>query len=414
MMLSFSRKNTTLNRHHVSSKAPLSTPLLALLLGPVCSLPVLAEISDTLHPFLSTTISHDDNLLRLSKEQQVGQGGYGDTSKQVAGGLTFERPIGRQQVSAQVTLSRVTFDRFDQLDYNGKDLQANWKWVLGNHLSGDIGGNYEQTIAPFTDFHSDQRNLRTHKREYANGAWLFHPRWQVRAGFTRNDYDYELDAQRYSNRTEDMSEAGVDYLAPSGSKVGVQLRHLKGSYPDGFYNSVLVNDGYTQDEVKANILWLYSGTTQLQFLGGWARREHSVFTSRDDSGTNGRLVLYWSPLGKVKLTGSVWREFAAVESTVVNSSLNNGVSLGAAWAATGKITVNGQVKRETRDFSAQTEGGASLDDEARNTSLGVTYLPRDAIELNLTGFKDDRDGSRAAGTSSYSSKGVSLSAKIQF
>lgn len=411
---------------------------LALALGPLCCLPAVAqvdnlqstsaltpnadprpaEISDTFHPYLSTTITHDDNLLRLAPNDPTGlaAGGFGDTYKDVTGGIKFERPIGRQLVTGKVELSRVTFDRFDELNYNGKEAEVNWKWALGNHLSGDIGGVYEETIAPFADYHSDQRNLRTHKRDYFNGAYLFHPRWQVRVSFVDEKYNYDLDAQKLSNRKEDISDLGLDYLAPSGSKVGLQLRHLKGSYPDGYFGTLLVNDGYTQDEAKANISWLYSGNTQVTFLGGWARRQHNVFTERDDSGTNGRLVVYWTPLGKVKFTASAWREFAAVESTAINSALNKGGSLEATWSATSKITIDALYKHENRDFDglvAQAAPG-SLEDETNTSSLSISYLPLDKITLSLSAFQDNRDGSPGAGTNSYRSKGLSFNAKVQF
>ncbi|MES2741003.1 MAG: XrtB/PEP-CTERM-associated polysaccharide biosynthesis outer membrane protein EpsL [Pseudomonadota bacterium] len=390
---------------------------LALAVGALFSVPASAEISDTIHPFIATSISHDDNLLRVADTPNGQNDARSDTYKRVDGGVIVERPIGRQVLSGQAKFTRVSFNRFDELDYNGKDLSAALAWELGNHVSGHLGMTYSQTLAPFSDFHSEQRNLRIQKREYVDANWRFHPSWQTHAGFTREKFSYDLEAQRFSNRTEDASEFGVDYLAVSGSRVGVLLRKLKGTYPEHrTIGDAVLDDGYDQDEVKANIYWALSGVTQVQFVGGWVRRSHSFFTLRDDSGTNGRVNVIWKPLGKVQYRAAAWREFAAVEGNFVSSSLNSGASAGATWDATAKIRVEAQLRAETRDFSAIGGGSvpADLSDSSRSVTLGVSYAPKQSITLGVSANRDSRSGSPGIGTNSYTSNGVSFNASAQF
>lgn len=234
---------------------------LALLIGAAFSPAAHAEISDTIHPFIQTTYAYDDNLLRLSEfPGQIPD--LSDSSRTVQGGFLFERPVGRQLFTGYAKLSHVKFNRFTELNYNGKDALVDWAWQLGNRWQGHLGTSYLETLAPFTDTNSDQRNLRTQRRHYADANWLFHPNWQVRAGFSRFTADYELPAQQINNRTEDATELGLDYLATSGSKVGIQLRQLKSNYQfKGNPLLGLVDNDYTQDEIKANVLWLVSGPT---------------------------------------------------------------------------------------------------------------------------------------------------------
>lgn len=380
--------------------------------------PALAEISDTIHPFVAANYFYDDNLLRLADNQSI-DGARSDHYSEVDAGLLFERPVGRQMFNAQLKVSKVNFDRFSQLDYTGKDFTGVWNWQLGNHWSGHLGGLYSETLAPFSDFHTEQRNVRTHSREYVDANYLFHPRWQVHAAYSNEKFSYDLASQSYSNRTETAAEFGGDYLAPSGSKVGLVFRHLDGKYPDGTLGGVLVHDNYTQDEAKASIVWIYSGVTQVSFLGGYVRRQHDVFTQRDDSGVNARLTAYWQPLGKVKFTGAAWREFAAVDGTFINSSLNSGISLDTAYAATGKISVDLLLRHEKRAFQpAQGAGsvfdGLGLDDKSDTAQLGVTYLWRPNLQLNLNASHDKRSGSVAAGTNQYKSNSVSFGLRAQF
>jgi exopolysaccharide biosynthesis operon protein EpsL len=392
----------------------LPTPL-ALAVALVCC-SARADISDTIKPFVSLGWTYDDNLLRLPDDAPADIQ-RSDRATQGIAGFTLERPIGRQKISGQAKLSRTTFDHYDQLNYNGKDFSLDWAWVLGNHFDGNIGGSYQQVLTPFNDFHSEERNLRTQRREYANGGWRLHPSWRLHAGFQRDRYDYELQAQSLNNRKEDRSEIGIDYLAASGSRVGLVARHIKGDFlnPRRLGASFL-DQNYTQDELKANVNWLYSEITQLQLLAGYAKRKHDTFTERDSSGLNGRVTVNWKPSVKLHFTAEAWREFAAVESVIVNNSVNKGASFNAAWDVSAKVQANAGIKREKRNFERLPgiffNGDPS--DTTRSTTLGLVYQPARKVQLSATAFHDRRSGTPLAGTGSYRAKGASLMATVQF
>lgn len=420
-MLSFSPKHMHASRHRAPAPTP-TRPLagaaaLAALAGALSAPAAHAAISDTVHPFVAVAYTHDDNLLRLDDGQQGANGERGDTFRQVQAGFLFERPIGRQVLTGHAKWSSVTFDRFDQFDYSGKDYLAALEWHLAHHLDGNLGASYSQSLTPFTDSPFNERNLRVQRREYLNGGWRFHPSWRLRGGFTRERFDYDLTAQRFNERSEEATELGLDYEPATGSRVGLQLRQVKGIYPNRRpVGAQLVDLGYDQNEVKANIYWRFSGTTQFQVLAGWVERQHNFFTMRDSSGLNGRAIMYWSPTGKLRLTATAWREYSAVESTLIESSLNNGASLAAAWSLSSKVRLDASLRREQRDFTAL--NGVTLSEDAhdstRSASLGVNYAPRPGIQLGVTLARDVRDGSRVVGTGSYRANVASFNASAQF
>lgn len=413
------RSRTALSMMRHSRMRPVLRAACVMVLGCLGSSSASAALSDTIFPFLATSYAYDDNLLRLDDVTPGYTGPRSDTSRQIQAGFLFNRPIGRQILSGQAKWSRVSFQHFSDFDYNGKDFLFDWEWHLGNHLDGHAGALYSQTLTPFSDFQSSdtERNLRTRHRTYVDGGWLFHPSWRLRAGLSRERYSYDLLRLRSADRVEDIGELGLDYLASSGSKIGVQLRHLKGSYPNRLVNTPFsLVDGYSQDEVKANIYWRYSATTQVQLLAGWVRRSYADFEGRDSSGTNGRVVVYWAPLAKVRFTGSLWHEFGAVESALVSSSLNNGASIAAAWDITSKVRMDAEVRRQKRDFSAANGllVSGDISDSTRTESLGLTYAPKPSIQLSLNAFRDKRNGAPIINTGSYRAKGASVSASIQF
>ncbi|MDC8757599.1 XrtB/PEP-CTERM-associated polysaccharide biosynthesis outer membrane protein EpsL [Janthinobacterium fluminis] len=393
-----------------------AAPALAALLAAMWAAPAAADISDTIHPFAAVTVSRDGNLFRLA-DQDASSGPRADTIRQLQGGFTFERPIGRQVLSGQAKVSKVTFGHYQQLNYNGRDLLAALEWHVGNHIDGHAGVSNAQTLTPFTDFRSNERNLRVQRREYLDGGWRFHPSWRVRGGMTQDHFEYELLSQRFSERKERSAELGVDYLASSDSRVGLQLRRVSSDYPNKrVVGGIGIDEGYVQNELKASIYWRFSGVTQMQFLGGLVERKHSLFTLRDSKGTNGRLVVYWTPLSKLRLTATGWREFGAVESSFVNSSLSVGGSLAATWDISSKLRADAQVRREKRDFSSINgvvfPSGAT--DTTRSASLGLTYSPHRSIQLGVGLTHDVRDGAALIGTGSYSANGVSLNANARF
>ena len=384
----------------------------------VCSLSSTPAVSGTLQPFVSAAVEHDDNLFRASDDDAA----RGDTYRSAGGGVRFERPVSRQVITAFADFSSVKFDRNSQLDYLRKDLRGDWHWFVASHFDGHIGGYYRQELASFADFDVVQRNLRVSKKRYADGRWRFHPSWQLRGEVSKEEYAYELASQRASDRTEDSWVAGVDYLARSGSTAGFQLRRLEGKYPNWLTagNTGMLINGYDQDEAKLNVLWLATGSTQLLFLGGWVQRKQMGQSTRDDSGTNARLIVNYTPAGRMKVTGQAWREFAAIDGALIGSALANGASALVTWEFSAKIQGEVDVRHEEREFkpfggAAQPVAAADLASDSRDTrSVALVYKPLRNITIKARAFQEQRSGSLAAGTNSYKANGASINATLQF
>lgn len=377
--------------------------------------PALADDADAFHPFVGIAYTYDDNLLRLP-DDYPGFGQRSDRMLQGTAGLLFERTYSRQQLYAQAKLTKVKFDHFSQLDYDGKDAQARWKWQLGDAFSGTLEGAYVQTLAPYTDFHGDERNLRTQHRTHADIAWLVHPSWRLRAATGRDRFQYELAAQRFNNRTERLAEAGIDFVSRRGNYVGVVARRLEGEFPNKrVVGGTVIDEDFEQDELKARVSWRTSGITTLDVLAGYARRKHAVLGERDAGGANGRITLGYLPSGKTRITVAVYREFTPMEGSIVSYSLNKGASVSAIYAMTGKTRLNASYSREQRDYVARVAlpQGIELSDTLTNAQLGMTYEATRNIQLSLSGFRQQRS-SGGVGFGSFIANGATLSANVQF
>lgn len=395
--------------------------MLAMLAASIDALAVAPALAappeEGLHLYGGIGWAHDDNLLRIADGEAPFGGRRSDSYRTLEGGVVYDKRVKRQRVSASAKASRVEFDRFRQLDYEGRDLQGSWHWEAGNKFAGRAEALYVQTLAPYTDFRSDQRNLRRQRRQLLDAGYKLHPSWKVRAGAMRDKYTYALTAQRYNDRTEKSVEAEVRYEARSGSAVGLVARRVEGEYPwrRPLASGVLVDD-FTQDEIKARVDWLAGGSTTLQALAGYVRREQPSYGPGRTSGFNGRADLAWEPRGKVVYSASAWREFAPIESPSVSTTLNRGASLGATWSASAKLEVEARALYERRSYAARFAfaGSGDLRDAVRSAKLRATWQARRKLQVVAGYAWQARTGSPVLGTGRFDASTVQVGANVLF
>ncbi len=388
--------------------------LLAAWLGAGAAPLAMAGPSDAFQVYAGVGYFHDDNLFRLPQESRLS-----DSARYGIAGVLFDRSYSRQKIYLQAKLSKVKFARFEQLDYDGKDVLGLWNWELGNRFEGSLGATYEQTLAPYIDFRSRERNLRVHRRQHADAAWKLHPAYRLRVGMARDTYRYDLALRQVHNRHEDMLEAGFDYTPRSGSTAGLLARRIKGHYDQQrSVAGALLNDDFTQDEIKVKLNWQLTGITSLQALAGYARRRHAVLGPRDASGFNGRLIASLNPRKKLRVNASLWREFAPIESNLVTYSLNRGASVGATWDASAKLRMVASLSRERRSYEGRlglaSAAPAQLKDTLSQASLNATWSLRPTLQLNAALTHQRRTGADFLGNGSFKSNLASVNVNAQF
>jgi exopolysaccharide biosynthesis operon protein EpsL len=394
---------------------PLSYAVCCVLqVGVLASLPAMAAPDDVLRPYLGYTVAHDDTVLGDGVERP-GEA-VASTSMRAEAGVLFDKRIGRQVLSAALQASHTKYGQLPELDHDAKDLRVNWNWRVGNRFDGNLGVSYVDALAPFVNFQGPERNLRSERREFADGRWLLHPSWRLRAGVARDTLAYDLEAQQTGNRVEHVGELGLDFLARSGSTAGVQVRHTRGEFPNRQQLGALALDNsYDQDEVKAKINWLLTGKTGLQFLGGLVQRKHDVFPARDYRGINARLGANWQATAKLGVALATWREIGALDDVTASYTLNQGASLGASWDLSDKLRVDTQLKRETSAYSGTSALASALSerkDSVRRASVGLAYKATSHLRLGIQAYRAERSSTLAG--NSYPTSGVSFNSRYEF
>lgn len=353
-------------------------------------------------PYVDYTVFYEDNLLRFYDSAAAkiaeGSGQMSDTVRRATGGLRFSEQISQQHFTADISLNRSSFDHFNQFDNTGEDLLANWNWHIGNNLEGNASTNYSESLTPFDSFRTVQSNLPLQgnvRRQWTNSidaGWRFGADWRMHGAITHYQLSYDLDALHGSDQTQDTTELGLDYLAPSSSTIGVQLRHIRGGCPDSDCHGLVLGTNYIQNEVKGKIDWQVSGKSRIQFLGGWVQRNYDTFSTENFNGTNARLIGTWAATGKIGVAINVWREVSAVADLTANYALVHGVSLGGGWDVTSKLRIESSFNIEQRDYNGVAVLGgvttATRIDRDRKAGLGLTYLPYSHLQLSAAIFHE--------------------------
>jgi exopolysaccharide biosynthesis operon protein EpsL len=384
------RKNRPTKHHRLRWKVPI---FLNLALLPVLS---LATDDDTTNnkmvdPFVAIEYGNNSNLLGLpnaASAQAIGAGSsLSDNWQKWQAGVAIDEKYSMQELMFNASVAKIDFDRLQQLDHIDKDASLNWNWSTGAALSGQVGLTYQQGLTPYIDFHLLALNMRTQSSEYAKLAWLVDPSWRLSAGFTNFHLDYQLPAQQIADRTEERTNLGLDYLAASGSSVGLQLQHIDAYFPvSEISNDAIVGNDYTQNEAKLKVDWLASEITQVHFLGGWVRRDYDDLSSRDYSGPNWRLTVDWQPSSQLSFVGAVWREIDSVDDLTAAYSLNHGIDAEAKWEISDKTKLEGKYQyiRESFGESQVLEALPFTSGDVRTLSVVGTYKVTRKFQLQAT------------------------------
>src|SRR5258706_4288050 len=135
-----------------------SFPIAALMAaGFVAATPAYALFDDHVEIFAAENVTHDSNVLRLSKNltpESVGATQLGDTVYTTHLGISGNLLLGRQLFTAEYTRYHSDYKYFNDLDFTGHTARAHWQWLWGQDKNGSLG--YTEAQGP-SSFHNIQK-----------------------------------------------------------------------------------------------------------------------------------------------------------------------------------------------------------------------------------------------------------------
>lgn len=387
-----------------------------------------AFFDDRVQLYVTETVNHDDNILRLSSNPFPEQGTPrdlrtgGDWFYVTGLGGRIALPYGNHRFLADAQVIDERYRRFKDLDFRGHDARAEWEWKVPDRWSSRVAYLDQKKLGEFAD---QPLELRT-KNELRIREALADANWQPTGVFRFRGFVSERQ-QRNGDSLLSQNDVDVRTYDVSGHYpvyqtgwIGAGYRLEKGEYPQRqFLAGSLFDNEYEQRHPYVAGERDLFGHSRVSFRIGPIEREYRNRPERNVNDTAYRFVYDWKPTYKTSVQFVALRDISVVEELATNFVRLRGVSIRPEWRATEKITVFGGFEYTLRDYLG--DPGFILDvpaangsrrDKLRVFSISARWIPVKYLELLASASRERRTSTFDLGD--YDATLFSLQAKLTF
>ncbi len=388
-----------------------------LLLGAAVLLPGLVQAENTLQPFVSITTVQDNNLYRL--DSSVDETSLpstlskSDTIYQTAVGLNLDWTVSRQQFVVNASMTDSRFDKNENLDNMQQNLNARWNWLVGSHVTGQLGASHKSKLADFGNTVTLDRSIQTTQNLFLNSNWRFHPDWQVGFGLAENELNYDSQEQKVLQQEDSIQSVNVDYLANSGSRVGLKFIQQDSKQP----NAIIPESGsstseFEQQSMLLTTLWAVTGKSKLNGEVGMVSRHYKNQSTSNYDALNFKVDYDWVATGQLLVNLGAYQRATDSQDELSSARETTGVNLSANWLFSDKVTFNSRLNQSVSDRYVTT--GLVTSDTVKEIysgySLGVSYQPHHNFDIGLNYAKSQRESEQLL--RDYDADSITLSLTI--
>lgn len=379
-----------------------------------------AAEGDTFQAHASASTTYDDNLFRLSDDLSdaatiiaIGTTERSDTIYRLEAGVDADLQFSRQRLLLGLGVERNTFDRFDDLNFTGTNANATLEWELGNHLNGDAGFTYRETLSGFGLLQSGVRDEQVRRTQFVNANYEIGSGLELHGGF--EGFDLRRDVLSDRDRDEDTGKVGVRYTSRADNFVDLEARFTEGDVG----NTGSLSSDFEQSEINAEVDYSRS-KSHINGSLGYVQRDQDDPALGDFNGFTGRVIYDWSITGKTLISFSAWRRILSTEDLLSSYTVTRGASITPSWSPTEKTIVQGRLSHERFDFEGSgTSGlpGAPVDtgdreDTLRIASISIGYSPFRNTLVALAYQNEDRNSTLV--NAGYDDNVVTASVRVDF
>jgi len=346
---------------------------------------------------LGGSVAWDANVFRLPGSVNpllaVGKPNKDDRISTTYVGLRIDKSLAQQRFQLDVTKTTTRYNSFTFLDFDALDYRGAWLWRLTPRVSGTLSTDHRQALVPFVDFRGFQRNIsNTDRRSFSLDGWLAGG-WHVLLGVFDSETKYTQAFLAQTSSRSTGADAGLRYVAASGSSVTATRRSSKGTTLNQPLDPVnLIDDGFSLQESELQSTWLASGKSTLTGRLAWIERRHEHFAQRDFSGLAGNLDYSWTPTAKLRFAVSARRELGPWWEALSSYTVSDTLSFAPTWQATTKTALRMRLDCTQRDHYGPiiANPGPLRGDTACSAGLGADWTPLRYVTFSANLQRDRR------------------------
>ncbi len=282
----------------------------------------MAQSQDT-NPYYfggSLGLTHVSNIYRTP----VGATPAPDTSNSdtvttvsLLGGVDLR--LGRQHLRADASVQSNHYARNENLNNLGYNGRTSLDWSTINNISGTVSlGGSRQLSSNVPGYGYSPVYVKNVQTDYSVDSVArigLVTRWTLEGDVGYNRRSFSAPQYKPLDYNQTYYSLGPVYRPSEGLRIGVDLRHTRGSLP--FYTQdidintfqlVYVADDFNRNDVDLNVFWKASGANQFEARLSRGRSHHVTGAGQDFSGFTGQLNWAWQPTGHLSFNTQLIRD----------------------------------------------------------------------------------------------------------
>lgn len=350
-----------------------------------------------------TTVSHNSNVFSLADGVDP-QGALGTSRKSdviTSGfvGLRVDQPWGLQRFLFDATYSAVRYQRFTHLNYDPLQYRGAWQWRLTPRISGVASADRSEVLANYADV--GDPNLRTvrigENRSFSANARIIGG-WELTGAARQEVRRNSTPIAEEGSYRADGGDAGIRYVATSGSSLTVQARRLEGRYLDRAANAAtLLDDGFVRDEREILANWVLTGRSSIDGRLARIHYRSNSFAERDFAGKAALLNARWQATGRLALSFNTSRDVTPFQSLESSFRQDRRYGAQAAWSVAARLSARLGYTHQISRFGQPVAGGSGTEQEdtLRTVDLGAEWRALRNLTVNASLQRTRRESNQA-------------------
>lgn len=364
-----------------------------------------AAVPDPYYIGASQAFTRETNLVRAPD----GSPAIADTisTTSLLGGM--DRTIGRQRVYFNGAAQRSRYFDNRVYDNTGYSLAGGLDWSTAGRVSGTLSASASEQLAAFAQLlgtYSVERNIVNNDQFNAVARVGTVTPLTLEGTYAHQRLRYSAAAFAFAQYSQDSAGFSLLWRKSPLLTLGAGARLVQGRYPQGRFG----DDPYTGRNADLSVIWVPSALSSFSGRLSYNRTRHGDASQRDFSGVTGNLQWIWQASGRTRLNTQLTRatgEDASFLSYLGGSPYASGnfsrvtdtLALNAQYAASGKITLEGNLRivHRTLDNTVSTVAGTGSNtsgaDDTRIVGLTARYAATRSLQLSCNVGRDRRTAS---------------------